>query len=232
MNREVQKALTFFGSMAVLVVAAGGVAMRLLGQAAGPDAAILGELKDTEDEAIELPVDGAAPLRVSRHHYQRVTVEADLEARSARATATLDLEGKLGPVTVSSVGLERIPFEYRDGEWVPTRGLAPLLTGALAALDARRRAIDQGDLAALAKLAGSAQVSLERDDALREALAVRGREYRVEAWYLRPDHEGVQVREEFRLVGDTPDQPIDQKGARILKLKEDGGKFFFASGLM
>lgn len=233
MSPEGQRALTFFAAMGLIVAATVAVSLRLLNRAAGPEAEIFGILKETEDESLRLSIPGAqAPFISAKHHFQRITVEPDLEARTALATATLDLEGKLGRTKVSSLGLERIPFEYRGGDWEPSKGMAPTLAAVLTALEARRRALDAGHGETLARLSRTPWETLREEPDLRHVWAVTDRGYQAEAWFIRSERGEVEVREEYRLTGNLPDRPVDEKGARILQLKEDGGEFFFAAGLM
>lgn len=233
MTSEARKAVTFFAAAAGVLFVVGVLMQRLLGAAGGPETQILSELKQTEGDTLKLEIRGAAvPLVSTNHAWARVVVDADLEARRAQAHSTLDFEGVLGKTKVSSVGLETVPFVYEDGAWTPTRGLAPRLTGIVAALEARRQALESGDVGRLRALSVPSETQLAEDPTVQGFLRGTDRSYRSEAWYIRSDRGEVLVTEEFRYIATTPDRPIDEKGSRRLLLKESGGEFLFSAGLM
>jgi hypothetical protein len=230
---EARKALAFFAGVAVVGLVGVGLAFRLLKIAAGPEAEIVATLKQTERAALRLEVPGAdEPLVSSRHFYERIVVDVDPDGAHARATATLDFDGRLGATEVSSLGLERIPWRREGAEWIVPQGYAPVLVRVVGALERRRQALQGGDAAALAGMSGAPRETVSRDREIQRVLAVSGREYRVVAWYIRAERGEVLVREEFRLLGHTRDQPVDETGTRRLVLHERDGEFLFSAGLM
>jgi hypothetical protein len=230
-SRETQKTVAFLVGTIALGVAAVRYAPKVLGSVAGPEVEMVSLLLRTEKDGLSLSVPGAStPLVAKRHHFDRVTVQTDMVARTAEAASTLDFLGNFGDVEVSSLGVERTLFAY-DGTWRATRGLAPRLAAAVGALEARRRALQAGDTAALAKLALPAP-SVSDDAELRALLALKERRYDVRAWYLRFDRDTAEVTEQYRLRGVLPDKPVDEEGRRSLTLGRSGAEFFFAKGLM
>ncbi len=233
MNDEARKAVLFFAvTVAVgLVVVVFGT--RVLGLAAGPESEIITLLKKTESSGLSLPVGQAEePLRSTRHHFERIVVEADPETRAAQVATTLDFEGRFGDTIVSSLGLETLRLQWEDGEWRSPGGLAPRLSEITTVLEARRRALESGDLDALAVLSGRTPEALGKDPALTRLLEVRNRRYSVSAWYVRSERDEVLVGEDWRLEGDTPERPVDQKGTRRLSLERSGSGYLFDAGVM
>ncbi len=230
---ERRKALLFLGGLGLAAIGAAVFGTRVLGLFTGPDVAIVSALKATQAQTLTLPLplEGAPPLVVHRHFFERILVQADLEARRAEVTATLDAEGKVGGTQVSSLGVERVPFRYEAGAWEPSEGFAPRLSGVLALLEARRRALEAAD--------GEALRRLSRPDALDEAdgetlgllEGLRDRTVQAEAWYLRLEREEVVVREELRIRGDGRDRPVDERKTRRLRVRDAGGEFFFGPEL-
>lgn len=221
----------------LLALAAAGVTVAALVPRCGLDANaegdIIGQLKATEREGLSLSVPGAAaPLKSDRHHFDRITVEVDYPAGTAAAVATLDFDGKLGQTEVSSLGLEKIAFRYRDGAWKPEGSLAPMLTHAVARLEARRRALEANDPGRLLALWGGERGQVPDDAALRRVLAMSVKSYRVKAWYLRSERDQYLVSESYRLIAETPDRPVDEEGLRKLSLTRRGQELFFWPGLM
>ncbi|MBM4380184.1 MAG: hypothetical protein FJ086_12955 [Deltaproteobacteria bacterium] len=203
---------------------------RLLAAAAGPEAELMSLLRATEKEGLSLePVPGGPRLVSTRHHFDRVTVNVDVAARTAEAVATLDFEGRYGEARVSSLGLERVRFRYEDGRWVAEGGLAPTLSGLVRALELRRRALERGDKAVLAELSGGAEPVGEE---LSSLLAVTGRTLTVKAWLLRSERDEVVVSEEARLQGVLPDRPVDALSTRRLFVTPRGQAFLFLRGLL
>lgn len=203
---------------------------RLLGAAGGPELELLSVLKDSERDGFSFSVAGGeGKVTSARHHYDRVTAQLDIPARRAEAVATLDFEGRWGEARVGSLGLERVPFRYEDGRWRPVEGLAPRLSAILAALEARRQALERGDRAALSALSGGAGADGPELEAL---LAVSGRKLQVKAWLLRSERDEVLVTEEVRLLGTLPDRPVDELHTRRLYLAPRDGRFLFLRGLM
>ena len=199
---------------------------RALDSAAGPEAELLVALKRYERDGIEeaLP---SGTLRGAKAQYARLAFTLDGEGR-ATVRATLDFSGTFsrpdGEVTqVSSLGVEVVGF-VREGEsWRLERGPCPLLAAALTALEARRKAIEAGDVSAL---------GVRPEGELQEWITVGHRRLRAKAWYLRSERDEVTVSEDFRLTGDLPDRPVDLQGTKRLTLQSRGREFFFPHGLM
>jgi hypothetical protein len=227
---EGRKVLIFFGTTLVVGTLAVVAAPRLLGWAAGPENDILMALVRTTREGMTVSVAGAGATLVSREvHFDRITVQVDPTSRTAEALSTLDFTGVLGDTQVSSLGVERTRFSYAEG-WAPSAGWAPRLAAAVAALEARRVALEQADAAALARLTvGDAGLD---DAGLRQVFALKDRQYRATAWYIRLDRDRGTVTEDYRLVGSLPDRPVDEEGRRSLQIERRNGEFFFSGGLM
>lgn len=228
-----------FAGTAVLALLAVALLVALtewvgLGSLTNPESEIITQLKRTERDGLTLPLGTGMPALVAaRHHFDRITVRLDLPEHQAMATSTLDLDGKVGEIRVSSLGLERTPFVERQGRWSPADGDAPLLRDALAALEGRRRALEQDGPAALAGwVTASSRARALGDPRLVQWLAIRHRRYQVRAWYVRTERERVVVTEEYRLEGDTPDRPVDEEGRRRLELVREGGRLLFDGALL
>ncbi|MFY2563707.1 hypothetical protein ACN469_39295 [Corallococcus terminator] len=205
---------------------------RLLGFAAGPEAEIITALKHTEAYGLSLPIPHASePLTSQEHHFARITVKVEPGAKRAEAFATLDFEGKLGATQVGTAGVERVPFVLKDGDWTPEPSAAPRLVAVVAALEARRRALETADTEALGRLLapGNPGVAGPEWDELK---MMRGRVYRAEAWYIRLEREEAVVTEHWRLQGSLPSRPVDTRGQRSLSLTLHGDEFLFSPGLM
>jgi hypothetical protein len=211
---------------------------RLLGKAAGPETEIITFLKSTEQDGLSLSLAGIpTPLTARQHRFALITVRAEPGGQRAEALATLDFTGTLGTTRVSSLGVERVPFILKNGEWVPEGQLVPRLVAVVTALEARRRALEAGEMEALARLAapadgdggGTVEVGGPELEALR---ALKQRRYRVEAWYLRLERDEAVASEHWRLEGVLPSRPVDQKGERQLILIRRGEEFFFSPSLM
>src|SRR6185503_10253357 len=112
--------------------------------------------------------------------------------------------------------------------WKPPEGFAPRLAAIVSALELRRRALDRADLEALAKLTGTPNPAPDAD--VQRVAQLTDRSYTVKAWYIRSERDEVLVTEEYRLVGSTPDRPIDEEGKRRLVLTRNGREFFFSQG--
>jgi len=213
-----------------------GLAVAVFSQRCGLDAnaegEILSRLKSTERSGLSLPIPGArAPLVSRTHRYDRISVQVDYQKGTATAVATLDFTGALGETEVSSLGLEKVSFRYRDGDWEPEGSLAPLLVQAVSRLEARRLALETGSAGRLAALFGG-EGGLPKEPALSRALSMTTRTYRVKAWYLRSEREGISASEAYRLQGDAPDRPVDEEGLRSLSLIRRGQELFFWPTLM
>ncbi len=226
MARDAQRLLGFvlaIGAVGLTLAVLGG---RLLGFAAGPEVELITQLKRAE-RGVDLPVPPYGTLVSAKLQYQRLSVIVDEPAHTAIVTGTLDFTGVFNrDVQVSSLGLEKIAFVFKDGEWQPSAGVAPRLVAIVQALEVRRRRIEAGDFATEEPDAG---------DPLETARfsAMTRRVYRSDAWYIRSEREEVEVAEDYRLTGDTPDRPIDEKATKRLTLHEDRlGRFFFPRGLL
>jgi len=230
------------GGILILTLAVGlTLAMlgpRLLGKAAGPEIEIITFLKGTEQDKLSLSLAGLpTPLTARTHRFALITVRPEPGAQRAEALATLDFTGTLGATKVSSLGVERVPFILKNGEWVPEGQVVPRLAAVVRALEARRQALEAGDLDALGRLAapalgdggGTVEVGGAELDALR---ALQQRRYRVDAWYVRLERDEAVVSEHWRLEGVLPSRPVDQRGERQLILIRRGEEFFFSPSLM
>ena len=204
---------------------------RCLGAASGAETEIVSALKEVEDEGLVLPIEGAAgPLRSYKLMYARITVSRSPEGTRAEALATLDFEGTLPPeARVSGISLERVPFVFEDREWQAPSTAAPRLQGVVRALEARRQALEQGDVARLAALDPGGRDPAS-DPGLARLLALKSRRYRVDAWFIRIEEDVAVVKERYRLQGDLPDRPVDERGEAQLSLVREGAQFFFAAG--
>lgn len=218
---------------ALAVLAACAVLIpRLLGFAAGPEAEVITALKRTEAYGLSLPIPhSAVPLTSEELHFARITVTVEPGAKRAEAFATLDFEGRLGATQVGTAGVERVPFVLKDGDWTPEPSAAPRLVAVVAALEARRRALETADAEALSRLLapGNPGVAGPEWDELK---MLRGRVYRAEAWYIRLEREEAVVTEHWRLQGSLPSRPVDTRGQRSLSLTLHGDEFLFSPGLM
>jgi hypothetical protein len=188
---------------------------------------------------MSLPVPGApAPLRSERLRFSRVSVAPGEGGAPALARATLDFEGTLGESRVSSLGVEEVPFapvrlgQARD--WRPVGAAAPRLVAVVAALEARRQALEAGDTGRLERLVlpGTAPASPGAAAALSSVLSLRERGYRVKAWFVRLERDEATVGERWHMRGEGPGGPVDQRGERRLRLVRRGEEFFFSPGVM
>lgn len=227
MTRDGIRALQLVVGLAVIVGSGYLVFDRFFSWDAGPQTEIVLDLK--RSERAWTPEDGGAlPLVAERVRYERIAVQP-LGADEAFALATLDFDGRVGERTVvSALGVEWILFRREGRAWRPVKGRAPRLVAVLTALERRRRALHEGDEPALRKLTPHAGAL----EPLAEVLSLRRRSYSVSAWYIRLERDEAQVTEAYRLEGETPDRPVDQKGSRRLRLVRDGDEFFFSPGLM
>ncbi len=223
------------GGVVILVLAASAATVvlvpRLLGVAAGPEVEIITALKTTEREGLSLTLPGVEePLTSREHHFARITVDVEPGGERAVAWATLDFDGTLGRTEVSSLGVERVPFVLRDGEWVPEGQLAPRLAAVVGALESRRAALEAGTLPTL-------QALLAREAAppggpeLEGVLALRDRRYKAEGWFLRLERDEAVATERWHLQGSLPERPVDTRGERRLQLLRDGDEFLFSPAL-
>ncbi|PZR16623.1 MAG: hypothetical protein DI536_05545 [Archangium gephyra] len=215
MNRELQKFLGFAAAVGALVLVVSVLGERFLFNVSGPETAIVTRLKQLEREGLEI-VAPVGTLAGGKLQYQRISIALDADGQGALVTSTLDFTGVLkrrdGTETkVSSLGLERARYRLKDDEWQPETNDAPRLLAIIAALDERRVAID----------AGAAYAEIQH------------RRWVSQAWFIRSERDDVEVAEDYRLTGSTPDKPIDEKSTRRLSLREDGAqRFSFPGGIM
>lgn len=231
MNPETARALGVGAVVAAAITAAIFLFPRAFTLAAGPEVELITLLKKAESRGLELEIGDAGTLYSEQAFFERMQVTVDAADKTARVNCTLDFTGRLGATRVSSLGLERIGFKAPAGDdWKPVAGLAPRLARVVWALELRRRALESGDAAQLARLVppGDAGAPLA---GLEELLAVQNRRYRATAWLIRFEREGATVTEDYRLEGDTAEQPIDKKGS-VRLFVDPGGEFFFPQGLM
>lgn len=229
MSPAARSALGAFLAVVALGALAGVLLPRLLGLASGPEGEIITLLKRVEHDGLQLEVAGSsARLRSEKLSFDRIGVTVLPKGQQAQVTATLDFTGWLGETQVSSVGLERIRFQYQDFSWKPAEGYAPRLLSAVSLLELRRRALEKGELGRLSSLGGEG----ERSPELAQLLSLEQRRYRALGWFIRSEREEVLVREEYRLLGSLPQRPLDEVGARRLRLIEREGKFIFSGGIM
>jgi len=214
--------------LAVLVLAP-----RMLGLATGPEVEVITWLKTTERDGLQLRPPGVAePLEAQSHHFARITVDVDPGGERAVAWATLDLKGSLGKTQVSSLGVERVPFVRRGRQWLPEGLAAPRLAAVLGALESRRRALETGDRERLGALVVAPDAGEGGGAELERVLAVQKRRLRADAWYLRLERDEAVVTEVWRLEGQLPSRPVDDRGERALSLIRREEEFFFSPGLM
>lgn len=214
----------------MLVIGALGViwAPRLLGKAAGPDTELITLVKLAERDGFEVALPGGATLKSQKLSYQRITVTPDETGKRATLVATLDFTGKLGDTEVSSLGVEKVGFGFDGTDWKPESSLAPRLAAVVQALEARRRAFNAGDRAALDRLSRGAPLGPEAE----VWLALTERKLQVDAWFIRLERDEVTVSEQYRLDGFGRDRPLRAAGPRRLTLRAAGGEFFFPNGPM
>jgi hypothetical protein len=213
--------------LAAAVVAALLVALlpKWLGSAAGPEVEIVTALKRAEQLGFELDLKELGTVTSSKANFDRISVE--VHGDQALATATLDFDGKLGEATtVSSLGLERIPFHFKDGEWEPEKGFAPRLAGIVSMLERRRRALEDSSFAGLCYDASILPKELET------LLNVKRRKLRATTWAIRSEREDVLISEDYHLTGELPERPVDDVGTRRLTLELKDGDLCFTHGLM
>jgi hypothetical protein len=194
-------------AIAAAAVAAGGLlfAYRLIGVAAGPEAELIALLRQTEQDGLRLSIPGTnAPLVSKSHHFDRFSVRLGPNGDTAEVACTLDFTGKLDATEVSSVGLERAAFEYREGRWRPVAGLAPRLTEVLSALESRRQSIEK-------RGAGG---------------------YQAAAWFIRLEREQAIATEDYLMPGKPAEAVAERRGSRRFVLQRQGNKFLFSEGIL
>ncbi len=222
MSRDGQRLVGFAMAMGAVLFTLGALGERLLGCAAGPEAEIVTLLKKAE-RGVELPIGAYGSLASANLQYQRLSVNVDLSAGTAIASGTLDFTGVFAKDTrVSSLGLERVRFSLIKGDWVPIDGVAPRLSAIVQALEGRRRRLEVGDFG---ETGDTGEITRLRQ--------MSRRAYRSDAWFIRSEREEVEVAEDYRLTGDSPARPTDEKATKRLTLTQDpSGQFFFPNGLL
>jgi hypothetical protein len=215
MNRDSQRFFAFVGATLVLVIVGGSLGQRFLFTAAGPDGEIITRMKELERDGLDIATD-AGTLESTKLQYQRISVTLDAAGKRATVTSTLDFTGQWSRVDrsstkVSSLGLERAVYVLNGTDWVPETNDAPRLLRIVQTLDARRVELDIGDT-------------------LKD---IANHHWESQAWFIRSEREDIEVAEDYRLTGSTPDRPIDEKATKRLSLHEDtDGGFSFPGGLM
>lgn len=224
MRAELAKPLALLLAVVAVAILLGVVGQRLLG-AVGPEAELITQLKTLERTGAVVKLAGGDELRLPKLQYQRMQVHVEPGGRQALVTCTLDATGDLsGRTTVSSLGLERVPFALVDGDWERTRGPAPRLVAIVTALEARRRLLEAGGPFPDGGTTQGVDVA--------QLLALNHRKVEAKAWYIRSERAEVLVSEDFQLKGDLPDRPVQDPGTRRLTLVEDAtGEFRFPGGV-
>jgi hypothetical protein len=205
----------------------------LLDAAAGPDAALQSILQNAEGLGLSIEIPGSSvPLRSRRLHFDRISTHLEPTDQAALARSTLDFEGTLGSIEVSSLGVETTAFDRQGGGWRPRNGLAPRLAAAVAALEARRRALERGDGDALGALAASAEVgrAARESDLLRRAAS--GGPFHPIAWYIRLERDRALVTECYQIDAGGGDSSAPKSGKRRLTLELRGSQFLFSGSLL
>ena len=226
MSRDGQRLLGFALAAGTIVITLLVLGEKLLGLAGGPEVEIITLVKKAE-RGSDFPIPPFGLLAGSKLQFQRLSVSVAESGKTAVVTGTLDFTGVFdGHTQVSSLGLERIRFILKDGDWAPETTMAPRLTAIVQALEVRRRRLEAGDFTAETPDAGD-QTEIARFASMAH------RTYRSDAWYIRSEREEVEAAEDYRLTGDTRERPIDEKATKRLTLVEDRlGQFFFPNGLL
>ncbi len=219
-----------FAAGIFLLTAALVSAPTLLDAAAGPEAALQSILRSAEIAGLSIDIPGSpVPLRSHRLHFDRVSTHIEGVGQTAQARSTLDFEGLLGSIEVSSLGVERTAFERQGSEWRPRDGLAPRLAAVVGALQARRRALEKADAEALARLAVSAEVGrAARESDLFRRIA-SGQAYRPSAWYIRLERGAALVTECYEIAAGSS---APETGKKRLTLELRGSQFLFSDSLL
>jgi hypothetical protein len=198
----------------------------LLGLAGGSAPEVATVLGSAARPPVTLPIPGSqTPLLGRSLHFERVTV-AEEGRDGARAVSTLDFEGTFGTTKVSSLGRETTRFRRRAAGWELDGSLAPTLTAAVAALVARRAALEKGDVSVL----GSLLLPADRERALAEPalrtwLARPARNVPTQAWYLRSEAGEITVTEE-------EGEPPQLRRLRLVPKADAAPEFVFAATLL
>ncbi len=194
---------TFLGATLGVVILAGVLGQQFFGEVGGADGALITRLKEAEHDGLRIVTDGGV-LVGEKLQYQRIAVTLDASGERATVISTLDFTGewRRGPLDVtkvSSLGLERAEYVRDAWSWRPVNSDAPRLFAIVQALDAR-------------------------------ALSLRSRsqQYQPRAWFIRSERDEVEVAEEYRLITQTPERPVDELAVKRLSLHDDGdGGFSF-----
>ena len=222
MNQQLSRFLAFLAAAAALGLVIVVFGARLLGNAAGPDGAIITHLKKLERDGVDQDLPGAKLLG-PKVQFERISVVLDADGKGATVTSTLDFTGELrrgDRVTkVSSLGLERARYQQVDDVWVAQSTDFPRLLRILGTLERRRVVLERGEV---------------WGDAGVPWAGATERSYASLAWYIRSEREDVVVSEDYRFQGRAPDRPIDEKATRRLSLQEDAttGLFSFPDETM
>jgi hypothetical protein len=198
----------------------------LLGLAGGTVPEVATVLASAARPPVRLFVaESPVPLVGTSLHFQRVTVAEEGRDR-ARAVSTLDFEGSLGPIRVSSLGRETTHFQHSGTGWQVQGSLAPTLAAAVTALWGRHVALEKGDASALRALVFSEdRERAMADPALRAALDNPARNGPLQAWYVRSEAGEITVTEE-------EGQPPRLHRLRLVPRVEGALEFVFAGSLL
>lgn len=197
------------------------------------DARIQSLLHDALRDGLQLELPGhEEPLKGARVRLALPAVHV-VDEDHAVAVITLDFTGTFSETRVSSLGYERIPF-VRDGRgrWTAPDGYAPRLTAAVAALEARRAALEAGAPERLDALATEAAPPSGELFRVRALLSLKERRVRSERWLLRSERDRVEVAEDYRIDGVLPERPVHEKGMRNLTLVPSDAGLQFSPPLM
>ncbi|MFO0601278.1 MAG: hypothetical protein U0228_38565 [Myxococcaceae bacterium] len=201
----------------------------------GAEGAIITHLKEREASGLEIAT-RTGVLKSDKASFQRISVVIDADGQGALVSSTLDFVGRFERVgspprvtKVSSLGLETARFVNHDGTWSPAvmpanggepASEAPRLAAIVDALEGRRQAIEGG-------------ASVEADGGIPFPDVALPRSYRAESWFIRSERAEVEVAEDSRLEGRSPDRPVDEKRTTRLSLEPDtSGSFRFPGGTM
>jgi hypothetical protein len=198
----------------------------LLGFAGGMTPEVASVLAADGRPPVTLRVPGTPTPLVGRAlNFQRVTVAEEGPAH-ARAVSTLDFEGGFGEVRVSSLGRETTQFHRALTGWELEGSLAPTLVAAVAALSARRSALQAGNALALSQLLRPEDRERALADPMLQTLLVHPeRNGAIQAWYLRFEAGEITV---------TEDAGAPVRSHRLVLVPRESGalEFVFAGSLL